>query len=207
MNHSFLVMSGNALVKDLDGKLDDKKPNKVDTPEFGEVTKQKIGYRLREVLGGKKAKAVGHANDRVYIFDSEKLGRIAKKYGCIVADKQTTKTSSAGVSASKDESQVDESRLVSEKTPNLGSEETGKQVQAPVKVVQLVHSSANLILEDLIGKTKSVGLLPPRFGVENCVICGVKCESYWQFTLFDATWGFLCGPCGQKLSDKLSSHE
>jgi len=196
-----------ALVKDLDGKLDDKKPNKVDTPEFGEVTKQKIGYRLREVLGGKKAKAVGHANDRVYVFDSEKLGRIAKKYGCIVADKQTTKTSSAGVSASKDESQVDENRLVSEKTPNLGSEETGKQVQAPVKVVQLVHSSANLILEDLIGKTKSVGLLPPRFGVENCVICGVKCESYWQFTLFDESWGFLCGPCGQKLSDKLSSHD
>ncbi len=42
------------LVGDLEGKLDDKKPNKMDTPEFGEVTKQKVGYRLREVLSGKK---------------------------------------------------------------------------------------------------------------------------------------------------------
>jgi hypothetical protein len=41
------------------GKLNDKKPNKVDNAEFGEVTKQKIGYRLREVLGGKKIRAWG----------------------------------------------------------------------------------------------------------------------------------------------------
>ena len=194
-----------ALVKDLEGKLDDKKPNKVDTPEFGEVTKQKIGYRLREVLGGKKAKAVGHTNDRVYVFDSEKLVRIAKKYGCSVADKQTTGTSSTGVSALKDEMQVDGNRLVSEQELNLGSEETGNLLQGPGKVVQLVHSSANLILEDLVGKTKSVVVLPPHFGVETCVVCGVKGESYWQVTLFDDSWGFLCGPCGQKLSDKLNN--
>jgi hypothetical protein len=196
-----------ALVKDLDGKLDDKKPNKVDTPEFGEVTKQKIGYRLREVLGGKKTKAVGHTNDRVYVFDSEKLGRIAKKYGCSVADKQTTNMSSSGVSATKDEKQVDENRLVSEKELNLECGEIGKQVQVPVKVVQLVHSSANLVFEDLVGKTKSVGVLPPHFGVETCVVCGVKGESYWQVTLFDDSWGFLCGSCGQKLSDKLGKHD
>ena len=46
-----------ALVRNLEGKLDDKKPNKNDNPEFGEVTKQKIGYRLWEVLSGKKTKA------------------------------------------------------------------------------------------------------------------------------------------------------
>jgi hypothetical protein len=60
------------LAKDLEGKLDDKKPNKMDTPEFGEVTKQKIGYRLREVLSGKKGKIKGQ-DDRVYEFDAEKL--------------------------------------------------------------------------------------------------------------------------------------
>ena len=32
----------------------DVQPNKMDTAEFGEITKQKIGYRLREVLGAKK---------------------------------------------------------------------------------------------------------------------------------------------------------
>ena len=61
---------GTGLVKDLGGKLDDKKPNKMDTAEFGEVTKQKIGYRLREVLGGKKIKARGQDGpERVYEFD------------------------------------------------------------------------------------------------------------------------------------------
>jgi len=33
-----------------------KKPNKMDTPEFGEVTKQKIGYRLREFWGERKSR-------------------------------------------------------------------------------------------------------------------------------------------------------
>jgi hypothetical protein len=115
--------------------------------------------------------------------------------------------SSSGVSATKDEKQVDENRLVSEKELNLECGEIGKQVQVPVKVVQLVHSSANLVFEDLVGKTKSVGVLPPHFGVETCVVCGVKGESYWQVTLFDDSWGFLCGSCGQKLSDKLGKHD
>ena len=43
----------------MEGKTDYKKPNKLDTLEFGEVAKQKIGYRLREVLGGKKPKPEG----------------------------------------------------------------------------------------------------------------------------------------------------
>ena len=133
------------------------------------------------------------------------LGVLRKNMG-VLFDKQTTKTSSAGVSASKDENQVDENQLFSEKTPNLESEETGKQAQAPdsCPACPLVRK---LDPRRPIGKTKSVGLLPPRFGVETCVICGVKCESYWQFTLFDESWGFLCGPCGQKLSDKLSNHD
>lgn len=63
-----------ALVADLGGKLDDKKPNKMDTPDFGEITKQKIGYRLREVLSGKKIKMRGQEGPaRNYEFDPEKL--------------------------------------------------------------------------------------------------------------------------------------
>ena len=79
------------LVKDLEGKLDEKKPNKMDTPEFGEVTKQKIGYRLREVLNGKKTKVrLQDGPAWVYSFDQEKLKRVAKKYGCQLVPKFQT---------------------------------------------------------------------------------------------------------------------
>jgi hypothetical protein len=81
------------LVNDLGGKLDDKKPNKMDTAEFGEITKQKVGYRLREVLSGKKTKVRGQDGPaRNYEFDPEKIKRIAKKYGCV--PKFLTETSS-----------------------------------------------------------------------------------------------------------------
>ena len=91
-----------ALVKDLEAKTDDKKPNKLDTPEFGEVTKQKIGYRLREVLGGKKTKTRGETwQGRVYEFDEEKLKRISKKYSCSFGNKFTSLTSLKGVAPYK----------------------------------------------------------------------------------------------------------
>lgn len=73
-----------ALIDDLEAKLDDKKPNKMDTAEFGEITKQKVGYRLREILSGKKKTLRGpggKGNIKAYEFDEKKLGRIARKYG------------------------------------------------------------------------------------------------------------------------------
>lgn len=75
------------LVSDLDGKLDDKKPHVMDTSEFSEVTKSKVGYRLREVLSG-RSKSVrekdSEGNDvvvKAYVFDPIKLRKVAKKYG------------------------------------------------------------------------------------------------------------------------------
>ncbi len=41
------------LQEELDGKIDEKKPNVMDTAEFFQVTKTKVSYRLREVLSGK----------------------------------------------------------------------------------------------------------------------------------------------------------
>ena len=216
------------LDKDLGGKLDDKKPNKMDTPEFGEVTKQKVGYRLREVLGGKKTKAQGHDNDRVYSFDNEKLKRIAKKYGCLLAnklpdldsalevgkaevssqenaDKWTTKTSFTSAGDEKPQNQVGEEPLFSQTEPNLQTNETEKQPQAPEEVVPLVHLSASSTLEELAAKAKSVCRLTMDFGTESCAGCGVKGRPDWQITLFDDSWGFLCGSCGDKISSKLSS--
>jgi hypothetical protein len=195
------------LVKDLGGKLDDKKPNKMDTPEFGEITKQKIGYRLREVLSGKKGKTKAKDDTRVYDFNFEKLNRIAKKYGCNLADKRTSGTSCGSVQGPTSENRVEEKNIFSEKKPVLEPEKIEKQVETPVEVVQLIRSSANWSFEDLVIKAKEVVRLNMDFGIENCVSCGTKGRPDWQITLFDDSWGFLCGSCGEKLSNKLSNRD
>jgi hypothetical protein len=196
-----------ALVDDLEGKLDDKKPNKMDTPEFGEVTKQKVGYRLREVLGGKKTNTRGQKGPgRVYDFDVEKLKRIAKKYGCVLANKLTTYTSCNSAEPSKPENKVGEKSLFPEKEPDSQSRKTEKETQTPQEVVSLVNSFACVSFEELEAKAKSVVRLTMDFGVETCVTCGVKGRPEWQVTEFDDSWGFMCGPCGQRLSERLSKN-
>ncbi|MGD6934287.1 MAG: hypothetical protein ACQCN5_08785, partial [Candidatus Bathyarchaeia archaeon] len=197
-----------ALVNDLEGKLDDKKPNKMDTAEFGEVTKQKVGYRLREVLSGRKTNTRGQKGPgRIYEFDAEKLRRIAKKYGCSLANKLTSYPTTASADGSKAENAVSETGLISEKAPDLGSEKTEKEAETQEKVVSLVNSFANFSFEELAAKAKSVYRLTMDFGVETCVCCGAKGRPDWQVTLFDESWGFLCGPCGLKLSEKLNNQE
>jgi hypothetical protein len=214
-----------ALVVDLGGKLDDKKPNKMDTAEFTEVSKQNVGYRLREVLGGKKAKVVGHENDRVYVFDAQKLKRIAKKYGCDLknklleangsegevsnqrADKWTTKASSAGITEEIEQNHVVEEGLFSEKEPKMEVEKDEKQTKTSLEVAQVVRLSAISSLEELTLSAKSIyRLTTDCYGTETCVVCGVKGRPDWQVTQFDDSWGFLCGKCGLKLSEKLSNH-
>ena len=88
----------------------------MDTPEFGEVTKQKIGYRLREVLSGKKTKTRGETwQGRVYEFDEEKLKRIFKKYNCSFGNKFTSGTSLKGVAPVKNEAEAQEKIVSSQK--------------------------------------------------------------------------------------------
>jgi len=93
-----------ALVIDLEAKLDDKKPNKMDSPEFGEVTKQRVGYRLREILSGKKKTLrgpEGRGNVKAYEFEEEKLKRIVRKYGYDLHTKLPSLPISEGVTVSE----------------------------------------------------------------------------------------------------------
>lgn len=93
------------LVHDLDGKLDDKKPHVMDTSEFFQVTKNKVGYRLREVLSGRTTVIKDRDSDgnrvsvKAYVFDEGKLKRVAKKYGYEVSTKLLSLPSSEGVQA------------------------------------------------------------------------------------------------------------
>jgi hypothetical protein len=58
-------------------------------------------------------------------------------------------------------------------------------------------------LVDLASRTRELTRLITDFGVETCVACGFKGRMDWQATLFDDSWGLLCGSCGDKLSEKL----
>jgi len=93
------------LADDLDGKIDDKKPHVMDTSEFWHVTKNKVGYRLREILSG-KSKPVREKDlegkdvvVKAYEFNQEKLRRVAKKYGYEIVTKLPSEPSSEGVQA------------------------------------------------------------------------------------------------------------
>lgn len=195
------------LVKDLEGKLDDKKPNKMDTPEFGEVTKQKIGYRLREVLNGKKTKVrLQDGPAWVYNFDKEKLKRIAKKYGCQLVPKFQTFQSPTETTTPKPDAEVKEKSAIKENKPGSDPKKDEQTATALAKVVQL-GNSGTYTLDELVLKTKSVCRLTMDFGIETCVCCGVKGRPDWQVTEFDDSWGFLCGPCGIRLSERLSSRD
>jgi hypothetical protein len=124
----------------------------MDTPEYGEVTKQKIGYRLREVLGGKKIKASEQEGpERVYEFDfSKKIKRIAKKYGCSFVPKFPTKTSLAKSSTSKPENEINENNVLSENKPFQEIKKTQKEANTQPDVGQLGNSGTNLSPKDCI---------------------------------------------------------
>jgi len=93
------------LASDLDGKIDDKKPHVMDTSEFFQVTKNKVGYRLREILSGKikvlreKDSEGNWVSTKAYSFDSQKLRRIAKKYGYELVTKLPSLLSSESAQA------------------------------------------------------------------------------------------------------------
>jgi hypothetical protein len=197
-----------ALTGDLEGKLDEKKPNKMDTPEFGEVTKQKVGYRLREVLNGKKQRV--RSSDGLcwaYSFDQNKLGRIAKKYGCSLVLKFSSEPTVTSPEVQKPENNLYENQVLSENEPNLENEKVAKSVSQPASVAPVENSRTKDVFEEIASKTKSVCRLTMDYRSETCVICEAKGQGEWQVTQFDDSWGFLCGSCGLKLSERLSKSE
>jgi len=95
------------LAEDLDGKIDDKKPHVMDTSEFFNVSKNKVGYRLREVLSG-KSKAVREKNlegkhviVKAYMFNEKKLRRVAKKYGYELVTKLPVESPNSNILVTK----------------------------------------------------------------------------------------------------------
>jgi len=124
------------LVHELNGKVDDRKPHVMDTSEFFLVTKNKVGYRLREVLSGtttvlKERDSEGNrVSVKAYVFDQEKLRRVAKKYGYEVSTKLPSAPSSEGV-------QVSESM---ESMENIDGDNVEKDPHTPQELSRLSNS-------------------------------------------------------------------
>jgi hypothetical protein len=124
---------------DLNGKIDDRKPNVMDTSEFFDITKNKVGYRLREVLSGKtdvhreKDTEGNWVSSKVYVFDCEKLKRIAKKYGYELVTKLPSLPSSEGV-----------------KPPGSMDSEQEKNVENSVLTPQELGKVSNSVTDNLL---------------------------------------------------------
>jgi hypothetical protein len=72
------------LKDELEGTIDKIKPNIMQTSELGEISKNKVGCRIREVLGGKRGviRSKQGKPTRICTLNREKLARVAKRYGC-----------------------------------------------------------------------------------------------------------------------------
>jgi len=197
-----------ALVVDLEAKLDDKKPNKMDTPEFGEVTKQRVGYRLREILSGKKKTLrgpEGRGNVKAYEFEEEKLKRIVRKYGYDLHTKLPSLPTSRDVTAAETMEKDHEISMpkpvdTPQKLGKLGNsvcnvEETGSSDPATLtmKIENNAKSETNI---------KAVIALDPSYqGL--CLFCGQRQTLTWQVQYFNGEWADACLSCGTPLLDKV----
>jgi len=178
-----------ALVIDLEGNLDGKKPNKMDTPEFGDITKQKVGYRLREVLAGNKtAKRIEEKLGWCYTFDDDKIRRIAKKYGFNIVSKLASLASSEGATTSE----------TMEKDHQNNVE---KALNTPLEVTKLSNSLTDTKSIDITKVKAVVSLEPADQGV--CVLCGERRTLTWQIQYFNGEWADVCQDCGASMLEKV----
>jgi len=150
------------LTYDLEGKIDDKKPHVMDTSEFFQVTKNKVGYRLREILSGKSIVHREKDSDdnwisiKAYVFDHEKLRRVARKYGYELVTKLPSLLSSQSITTSKTTLKTHENNVE-------------KHLDTPSELGKL----SNLVTRDFLNQVHSYSwLLSSSEG--KCGICKKK---------------------------------
>ena len=213
------------LREELDGKIDEKKPHVMETSEFFQVTKNRVGYRLREVLSGKTKvlrEKVGEewVSTKAYEFDVEKLRRVAKKYGFEFVTKLPSLPSSEGIKASVSMEKDHEKAMFSmEKTgekdpltpPQLGK--LSNSVTSENEPSEPSISSKNSREKSTGGEgdsnlvTTGAELIPLEGDWQDrCVRCGVSGRMRFQLNEPDGSWGLLCESCGLQLSSTLPVH-
>jgi len=134
------------LAEELDGKIDDKKPHVMETSEFFTVTKNKVGYRLREILSG-KTKVLREKDPygnwlslKAYEFDPFKLRKVSKKYGYELVTKLQSLPSSEAPQALESMEKPEENNV--EKEPH-----TPQQLSKLSNVVTTEEQPSSLQIE------------------------------------------------------------
>lgn len=178
------------LQDELNGKIDPLRDHIMHTDEFDDITKNKIGYRLREVLGGvslvKKEKDLegNLISVKTYRFNLDKVKRVAKKYGYVFSTKLPSLSTPKGVNNLEGENKKEEKSLFSENKLKKDEEKIGENTDTlgeVSKLSNLVERSSGLTddlrlvgvdgspskTEDLEGE----GLITPR-------VCG-ECR-FWR---------------------------
>jgi len=171
------------LASDVEGRIDEKKPNQMDTPEFGIITKQKIGYRIREVLNGKgKVIRLQDGLQRAYEFNDEKIKRIFKKYGVQHVTKLQSFPTSKSVS-----------------TPQTMEKDHENNVEKPSEKPLEVDKSRNIVTN-----IKAVVALDPTH-IGPCMFCGKRVTLTWQVQYFSGEFADVCLDCGTPLLEKVKA--
>jgi hypothetical protein len=183
----------NELTTDLDGKIDDKKPHAMETSEFFTVTKNKVGYRLREVLSGKtqvlreKDSRGNWKSTKVYVFDFEKLKRIAKKYGHELVTKLPTLLSSNSVEPTENMKEPMEKDVEIESCTPLEVGKLGNSVTA----LAVPRSNIQTIALSTVKLHRLTGIFP-----DVCFGCGFSGRMSWHVDFYDGSWKLVCEQCG-----------
>jgi len=171
------------LKDELNGSIDGVKSYVMHTSEFDEVTKNKIGYRLREVLSGKSNPTKEKDSEgkwvsiRAYEFNIEKLKRIAKKYDYDFSTKLPSLPSS---------------RTLNEKeNMEKDNEKHGENNTS----ISLELSKLSNSVEKGIALTR----LPKGYEAEKCELCGLFPVEF-QFIL-EGQIVKRCGHCIQTMKD------
>ena|GEM_PF-1906739 len=174
------------LASDLDGKVDDKKPHVMDTSEFFQVTKNKVGYRLREILSGKtrvlREKDVNGnwVSAKGYEFDVTKLSRVAKKYGYELVTKLPSLPSSEGAQA-----------------PESMEKDRGNNVEKEPHTPPQLGKVSNLVTnENLVAKP--VYIYKHVIPAEPCELCGLLAVE-WEIRTQEGNVIRRCNTCFVKM--------
>jgi hypothetical protein len=208
------------LVSDLDGKLDDKKPHVMDTSEFFQVTKNKVGYRLREILSG-KSKPIREKNSegndivvKAYVFDPAKLRKVAKKYGYELVTKLPSLPSSESVQApesmeKEEENNVEKGSHTPLELSKLSNSVTSEKAPSGIEAEPPSISSKNSKYKNTEGKSSSNSVTTVQlenvklpfwdpdspFAEHECGVCGYTKMTSWQAETFKGQLLWICEDC------------
>jgi hypothetical protein len=161
---------------ELDGIPDDKK-QKMETPEFGVITKRRVGSRIGAVLNAKSSRGtVDGEYVVVYLFDETKLARAAKKYGLTSTQVSSSTVSTVlpiveGDVGAEQENKIDKLSVISKNTLNSTGQ---KRVNTDVDPLEIGRSVGSAESVDNTKDQHQQTLLPLKNNTDNGKSCYIQ---------------------------------